>query len=170
MKKKQSQGKNKNGIDLLDKKRTPIIYTSWKDVHKKYIKRREAVWNKTGGHCWYCSRYLSSNAFPHNRNSLRGFTVDHVQPRARGGSDELDNLVPCCYACNVEKDYMTLDEYRYYKKPQPCFYGERKALLPLELAVKAWLNGIKGAANIYMGIGMLRRAKFRKMIGVEEDE
>ncbi len=33
-------------------------------------------------------------------------TVDHFQPRSQGGSDELDNLVYCCNACNQFKgDY-----------------------------------------------------------------
>lgn len=30
-------------------------------------------------------------------------TVDHFQPRTRGGSDELSNLLYCCYRCNLYK-------------------------------------------------------------------
>ena len=37
-------------------------------------------------------------------------TVDHYQPRAHGGSDEPDNLVYCCNACNQFKgDYWQPD-------------------------------------------------------------
>ena len=33
-------------------------------------------------------------------------TIDHFQPRAKGGDDSLDNLVYCCAACNQYKhDY-----------------------------------------------------------------
>src|SRR4051794_19398443 len=33
-------------------------------------------------------------------------TLDHYQPRSRGGSDDLDNLVYCCFRCNNFKgDY-----------------------------------------------------------------
>ena len=33
-------------------------------------------------------------------------TVDHFQPQARGGSDDIDNLLYCCHACNQFKaDY-----------------------------------------------------------------
>jgi hypothetical protein len=33
-------------------------------------------------------------------------TVDHFQPQARGGTDEIDNLLYCCHACNQFKaDY-----------------------------------------------------------------
>lgn len=31
------------------------------------------------------------------------FTVDHVVPRAKSGSDDLDNLALCCYVCNPLK-------------------------------------------------------------------
>jgi HNH endonuclease len=33
-------------------------------------------------------------------------TVDHFQPSSHGGSDSLDNLLYCCYRCNLYKaDY-----------------------------------------------------------------
>jgi hypothetical protein len=33
-------------------------------------------------------------------------TVDHYRPRSRGGTDDFDNLVYCCFRCNVYKgDY-----------------------------------------------------------------
>lgn len=33
-------------------------------------------------------------------------TVDHFQPKAKGGTDDLDNLIYCCFRCNQYKhDY-----------------------------------------------------------------
>ena len=33
-------------------------------------------------------------------------TVDHHHPQAHGGADDLDNLIYCCFRCNVNKaDY-----------------------------------------------------------------
>jgi len=33
-------------------------------------------------------------------------TVDHFRPRTRGGNDDLENLLYCCYRCNLYKgDY-----------------------------------------------------------------
>jgi len=37
-------------------------------------------------------------------------TVDHFQPRVRGGADQLENLVYCCHRCNLYKgDYWPAD-------------------------------------------------------------
>jgi hypothetical protein len=46
-------------------------------------------------------------------------TLDHFQPRARGGNDDPDNLVYCCHACNEFKsDYWTNDEALRLLHPQ----------------------------------------------------
>src|SRR5437660_1143891 len=45
-------------------------------------------------------------------------TVDHFQPRSKGGSDALDNLVYCCPACNEFKgDYWQLGSPRRILHP-----------------------------------------------------
>lgn len=45
-------------------------------------------------------------------------TVDHFQPRAYGGSDEPDNWVYCCHACNEYKgDYWKPDSLRRILHP-----------------------------------------------------
>ena len=55
---------------------------------------RIAVWDAAGGVCHYCGEAL---------HPLRDFTVDHVMPVARGGSDEPSNLVAACRRCNGRK-------------------------------------------------------------------
>ena len=45
-------------------------------------------------------------------------TVDHFQPRSRGGPDEVDNWVYCCHACNEFKgDYWQPDSLRRILDP-----------------------------------------------------
>ncbi len=41
-----------------------------------------------------------------------GKTIDHVVPLARGGRDEISNLVPACKACNSSKGAKLLSEWR----------------------------------------------------------
>src|SRR5689334_9988370 len=61
---------------------------------------RRAVIERASGRCEYCR---SPETF-----SLDTFTVDHVQPVAAEGSDDLDNLAYACHNCNNRKqDTMT---------------------------------------------------------------
>lgn len=55
---------------------------------------KAAVWDKTDGHCFHCGIIL---------NPWRNFSVDHLLPIAKGGTDDLVNLVPACRTCNAEK-------------------------------------------------------------------
>lgn len=38
-------------------------------------------------------------------------TLDHIRPRARGGSDDPANLIPACRSCNSSKSALALDEW-----------------------------------------------------------
>lgn len=72
---------------------------------------RAAVWEKTGGRCWYCN----IQTIP-----WRTFQIDHVTPRSQGGTDELENLVPACDECNRKKGpYRGKDKPRTYQVPTP---------------------------------------------------
>lgn len=64
---------------------------------------REPHWERTAGRCWYCG---SSPKYPHDKQ------LDHVVPRFAGGTDETENLVPCCPTCNVAKRQKTVEEFR----------------------------------------------------------
>lgn len=48
--------------------------------------------------CEYCGVTETDSAGP--------LSVDHIQPRSHGGTDEFSNLVYCCFRCNLYKaDY-----------------------------------------------------------------
>lgn len=72
---------------------------------RKTISRmvRMAVWEKTDGHCIYCGERM---------NPFSRFHVDHLDPVARGGDDDLENLVPACATCNVQKHALSLEQFR----------------------------------------------------------
>ena len=54
---------------------------------------REQVFARDGHRCVYCDR-----VFPPEQ-----LTLDHVQPRMRGGDHSPGNLVTACAACNTRK-------------------------------------------------------------------
>ncbi len=54
---------------------------------------REGVFARDGFRCVYCAR-----VFPAEQ-----LTLDHVQPRMRGGDNTPGNLVTACAACNTRK-------------------------------------------------------------------
>jgi hypothetical protein len=54
------------------------------------IQERVDLENEYGGRCAYCG-------------STDKVGLDHVIPLCLGGTNSIDNLVPCCHACNVSK-------------------------------------------------------------------
>lgn len=58
------------------------------------------------------------------------FTIDHVLPRERGGSEQWDNLVTACQPCNRKKGNRTPDEahmplVRNPRKPNRIHYFQQ---------------------------------------------
>ncbi|MEY4425386.1 MAG: hypothetical protein RJB56_1013 [Actinomycetota bacterium] len=66
---------------------------------------RRGVLRRDGHRCAYC-------ASPAN-------TIDHVQPRSRGGKDTWENLVACCFKCNNKKGDKTLYEIGWELRVTP---------------------------------------------------
>ncbi|HEX7118825.1 MAG TPA: HNH endonuclease [Longimicrobiales bacterium] len=56
-------------------------------------RRRARIFERDGHRCVYCAAVLPPEEL----------TLDHVQPRIRGGDHSDGNLVACCRRCNVEK-------------------------------------------------------------------
>jgi 5-methylcytosine-specific restriction endonuclease McrA len=57
---------------------------------------RRGVLRRDSNRCAYCSKSAT--------------TIDHVQPKSRGGKDTWENLVACCLRCNNKKGDKTLAE------------------------------------------------------------
>ena len=69
-----------------------------------YKTHRHTLYGKQEGLCSGCRHH-----FPY-----RNFTVDHIVPRSRGGTDHLDNLQLLCGACNSTKG--TIDQAAFVAK------------------------------------------------------
>jgi hypothetical protein len=55
--------------------------------------------------CNYCKRVLGTGG------PMLAPTMDHIKPRAFGGTNHRRNLVKCCFACNSLKGDMTIQEW-----------------------------------------------------------
>jgi 5-methylcytosine-specific restriction endonuclease McrA len=64
-------------------------------------KRRRAHWHKNP-HCHYCGNPIAS---PDEA------TLDHKQPKSRGGKNSWANIVLSCFRCNNEKGDKSYDDY-----------------------------------------------------------
>lgn len=60
--------------------------------------KRRAIYERDGRACVYCG-------------SDERLVVDHITPRARGGSNEATNLVTACKRCNDRKRGLLLSEF-----------------------------------------------------------
>lgn len=67
--------------------------------------KRLAVFDKGNGECNYCEKELS--LYNRDRQGRGAWEVEHRVPRAKGGTDHLNNLVPACWPCNIDKGTRT---------------------------------------------------------------
>ncbi|MCW4629628.1 MULTISPECIES: HNH endonuclease [Marinomonas] len=91
-------------------------------------RERQAVWNKSGGYCWYCGIELPK----------KGWHADHIEPiqrlteavpreerknkyvfevRQTGEChkphlDHINNMVPACAPCNLFKGCFSVEQFR----------------------------------------------------------
>jgi hypothetical protein len=56
---------------------------------------RERIFARDGNRCVYCAGLFSPEQL----------SLDHVQPRARGGDNSPGNLVTACQGCNTRKGH-----------------------------------------------------------------
>lgn len=66
-------------------------------ARERQRRHRAKLQQAVGDVCVYCGEHAD--------------TKDHVIPLSKGGADDLDNLVPSCLACNMEKTNDTLENF-----------------------------------------------------------
>lgn len=60
------------------------------------------VYDKTEGYCYYCGKSLAWKNYG-VYGARAAWQVDHSVPLSLGGTDHLNNLVPACIGCNLQK-------------------------------------------------------------------
>src|SRR5713101_3952648 len=84
------------------------------------MSRRDIAWQveaRAAGRCEYCRMH----------QSLQGatFHVEHILPKSRGGSSDLDNLAWSCPGCNLRKSDRIEVTDAESKAPIPLFNPRR---------------------------------------------
>lgn len=72
---------------------------------------RRAVENKYDGLCGYCGVKLAE--YPNLDQCPEQYCIDHIVPKASGGTDNIDNLMPACRTCNSKKGPRSLEKFRH---------------------------------------------------------
>jgi 5-methylcytosine-specific restriction endonuclease McrA len=118
-----------------------VVYkgNKWKMVNSVRFSRKN-VWVRDEGKCQYCLTDVR----------LDSFTIDHVNPKSRGGKTLWDNVVTCCYSCNQKKGEKTLKEVGFklanpVKKPSKLpFFTELNTFYNFDSQIhpswKYWLG------------------------------
>lgn len=59
---------------------------------------RARVYAKTGGKCVYCGDMAEA--------------IEHLIPKCKGGSNNIENLFPSCNKCNLSKGSKTIHDFK----------------------------------------------------------
>ena len=76
---------------------TNLVGTDYQQGPLYQQKLRSFIFNRSGGKCVYCGAMATE--------------IDHIIPRANGGTDSTYNLVASCRACNQMKSNLTLKAF-----------------------------------------------------------
>lgn len=100
--------------------------------------RQMEIFEKTDGHCHICRKKLAWRNYG-VQGGRGAWEVEHSIPRAKGGSDHLNNLYPACISCNRSKGAATTRTARRKN-------GYKAAPLSREKKTRnAWIGGFGGA-------------------------
>ena len=86
--------------------------------------KRNGIFERDEFRCVYCGEQFLADEL----------TLDHVQPRVRGGDRSEGNLVTACKACNTLKGHRRLSEFLH---DVPLAAREFLSLRPARLAAAA---------------------------------
>lgn len=99
--------------------------------------RRLAIYLRDGFRCVYCLADLS-NARPFD------ISLDHLTPKADGGSNEPSNLVTACRHCNCSRGSLPLERFAGPVTRRDIRRLTRRNLAPYLVMAKALIAGKTG--------------------------
>ena len=106
---------------------------------------RRAVMERDRHECGYCLKYAT--------------TIDHIQPRSRGGKHTWENVVAACKKCNAAKDDRLLSEIGWRLRKQVYRPSGRQWLI-IGLAAE-----VHGDWRTYLGLEETPIAEAAALVG-----
>lgn len=119
------------------------------------MKKKEKIKNKFGGLCAYTGKPLGED-----------WQIDHIKPKAQGGSNDLDNLLPALKIVNHYKRCFDLETFRNYM----VNFHIRLSKLPKTTRVEKTKNRIIYMNNIASAFGITPEKGFDGKFYFENDE
>lgn len=124
----------KNSTYVIVNKQPKLHTNSKEETRMPTTKQKKELQDRDGCHCRFCGmpviradvrkhlhkafpgsvRWGRSNDSQHAAFQCMWLQYDHVEPHSSGGTNELDNLIITCAACNFGKWNYTLEELDLY--------------------------------------------------------
>ena len=87
--------------------------------------RLNAIYDKTDVYCHICHKKLSYSNYG-VLGAKGSWHIEHSVPRAKGGTDHLNNLFPACIRCNLEKGTLHTKTVRKWNGVTRAPYNKSK--------------------------------------------
>jgi 5-methylcytosine-specific restriction endonuclease McrA len=83
-------------------------------TQEKKTEKLNKIFEKTDGHCHLCHTKLVFKNYAQSAK-IGKWEIEHSKPKAKGGTDHLNNLFPACVKCNNEKGVLATKTIRARK-------------------------------------------------------
>lgn len=127
------------------------------------------IYCKTDGKCHVCGKKLSRvNYGCYGRKGA--WHVEHSVPRAKGGTDHLNNLFPACIGCNLDKGTSSTRSARAkHRRTRAPYSREKREKIRQENTIVAGAAGLVIGAAIAGPPGAIIGSLIGGAIGHEVD-
>ena len=110
---------------------------------RKYAQKKlKYIFNRTHGDCHLCGLEIDFSAYG-DRHHSGGWEVDHSNPKSKGGSDYLRNLLPAHINCNRLKSNYSTREARNW-------FGRTRKPKSLEEKLQTGILWVLGIGFLYL--------------------
>lgn len=95
-------------------KKQSLITKRWRAANSEQVNaynHARRVSSAFPKHSWKELLELFNGWCPYCGESGKKLTVDHVIPYSKGGTNSIDNLIPCCGSCNSKKHTKDLTDW-----------------------------------------------------------